>query len=288
MNQVRKIGSEATERSTLPLKQINLTPRIATEIQCDIETLLSGRFAADLRDTLEQRGVLVFRKLDPTEDQQKKFAQTMGNLMLQGGKEVLSISLDRKINNMLAEYLVGSFYWHIDMAFEDVPSRASFLTARKLSETGGDTLWANTYAAWEDLPEPEKKAIEKLNVVHTFENSQRVFKPNPTYAELKAWQDFRKPKVHPLVWTHRSGRKSLVIGSTASHIEGMSLEEGRLLLCQLQEHATQPQFVYRHHWSVGDLVVWDNTGTMHRAEPYALDSNRLMTRTVLEGEERIV
>ncbi|TAK99488.1 MAG: TauD/TfdA family dioxygenase [Rhodospirillaceae bacterium] len=271
----------------LKLKKTDLTPRIGTEIRSDIETLLSGKYAADLRETLEQRGVLVFRGLDLTEDQQTAFAKTMGKLMLQGNKEVLSISLDKSVNGALADYLIGSFYWHIDMAMEDVPSRACFLVARKLSDTGGDTLFANTYAAWDDLPESEKKTLEKLRVVHTFENSQRVFKPIPTYAELKAWQEFKRPKVHPLVWTHQSGRKSLVLGTTASHVEGMSLEEGRLLLCKLQDWATQPQFVYGHKWNVGDLLVWDNTGTMHRAEPYPIDSGRLMTRATLEGEERV-
>ena len=106
----------------------------------------------------------------------------------------------------------------------------------------------------------------------------------PTWAELQAWQTFQ-PNTLPLVWTHRSGRKSLVLGSTASHVEGMDLREGWALLTRLREYATQPQFVYRHEWTVGDMLIWDNTGTMHRAMAYALDSGRLMHRTTIEGEE---
>ena len=112
----------------------------------------------------------------------------------------------------------------------------------------------------------------------------RCTQQSETAAEQAAYQ--RQPeRTHPLVWRHRSGRKSLVLGMTASHVEGMSLAQGQALLQRLMEWATQPQFVYRHEWRVGDLVVWDNTGTMHRVVPYALDSGRTMHRTTLIGEE---
>jgi alpha-ketoglutarate-dependent taurine dioxygenase len=89
------------------------------------------------------------------------------------------------------------------------------------------------------------------------------------------------------VWTHRSGRKSLVLGSTASHIAGMDLREGWALLTRLRDWATQPQFVYRHEWTVGDMVIWDNSGTMHRATHYELSSGRMMHRTQIAGDEPI-
>mgnify|MGYP001119435416 CR=1 FL=1 len=92
-------------------------------------------------------------------------------------------------------------------------------------------------------------------------------------------------KAHKLVWTHKSGRKSLVIGCSASHIEGMDREEGQQLLQELLDWSTQPRFVYRHEWTPGDLLIWDNTGVLHRAEPYPLDCGRLMHRTTLLGEE---
>ena len=89
----------------------------------------------------------------------------------------------------------------------------------------------------------------------------------------------------PLVWKHRSDRKSLVLGATALQVEGMPYPESEALLVRLRDWATQPRFVYRHEWQLGDMVIWDNTGTMHRALPYDYESGRLMHRTKLEGEE---
>ena len=89
----------------------------------------------------------------------------------------------------------------------------------------------------------------------------------------------------PLVWSHRSGRKSLVLGCTAYQVTDMDFKAGTELLVKLREWATQPEFVYRHEWTVGDTVIWDNTGTMHRAIPYDPDCGRMMHRTKLEGEE---
>lgn len=83
----------------------------------------------------------------------------------------------------------------------------------------------------------------------------------------------------------RSGRKSLLLGATADYVIGLPVEESRALLARLRDWATQPQYIYRHEWQRGDLLIWDNTGTMHRALPYAVDSGRLMHRTVLAGEE---
>jgi alpha-ketoglutarate-dependent taurine dioxygenase len=110
--------------------------------------------------------------------------------------------------------------------------------------------------------------------------------PNPTDEQLARWREHSE-QVHPMAWTHRSGRKSLVLGLTAGRIEGMSEDEGRAILDEMQAWATQPQFVYRHHWTVGDMIIWDNTGVMHRVEKYPADSGRLLSRTTLVGEEAI-
>jgi alpha-ketoglutarate-dependent taurine dioxygenase len=90
-----------------------------------------------------------------------------------------------------------------------------------------------------------------------------------------------------MVWTHQSGRKSLLLGATADYVIGLSVEESRALLARLRDWATQPQYVYRHEWELGDLLIWDNTGTMHRALPYPVESGRLMHRTILAGEESL-
>ena len=258
----------------------DLTPRIGSELRADVDALLSGEFAAEIRDILERRGVVLFRGINLSDEQQLAFTRTLGRIQ---EKEVFKISMDPKVNPV-AEYTKGAFYWHIDGTMSEVPILASIMSGRRLAAEGGQTEFCNTYAAWDDLPESEKTALEKLKVVHMFEVSQRYVKPEPSFAELQAWQTFQ-PNILPLVWTHRSGRKSLVLGSTASHVEGMDLREGWALLTQLREYATRPQFVYRHEWTVGDMLIWDNTGTMHRAMAYALDSGRLMHRTTIEGEE---
>ena len=166
----------------------------------------------------------------------------------------------------------------------DVPIFASVMSCRRKSPVGGTTEFANTYAAFADLAPSDQAHLETLQVVHMFESSQRYVNPEPDYATVQDWQRFA-PATIPLVWKHKSGRKSLVLGSTASHVEGMGVRESLDLLVRLRDHATQPQFVYSHEWTVGDLVIWDNTGTMHRAEWYDPEGDRMMVRTKLQGEE---
>jgi alpha-ketoglutarate-dependent taurine dioxygenase len=263
-----------------------VTPVIGSDVQIGKAALRSGEHGSELRRLLEQRGVLVFREAHLTDEEQVRVAGSLGNVRPEGKDGIFKVTLDPG-QNARAEYLIGSFHWHIDGTHEDVPCLASLLSGRKLSATGGQTEFANTYAAYEALPEAEKQQLNGLRVVHTVEASQRAVYPNPTPEQLEAWRAFR-PKTHPLVWTHRSGRKSLVLGTHASHIEGMPLEEGRALIKRLMGWATQPRFVYRHEWTLGDMLIWDNTGTMHRVQPYDVHSGRTMHRTTLLGEEALV
>jgi alpha-ketoglutarate-dependent taurine dioxygenase len=172
----------------------------------------------------------------------------------------------------------------MDGTHDDVPVFASLLSGRTLSKIGGQTEFANSYAAYEALPEEMKRRIEGLRVLHSFETSMRGTDIEPTEAELAYWRSIPN-KVHSLVWTHETGRKSLVIGCHADHIEGMDKAESQKLLQELLAWTTQPRFMYRHEWSPGDMLIWDNTGVLHRAEPYPLDSGRVMHRTTLLGEE---
>lgn len=269
----------------MALETVDLTPRIGTEIKTDVPTLVSGSHAKQIRELLEQRGVLVLRNLFMEKEQQLQFAHTLGKVQPQGEGGIFKITIDPK-ENPGAEYIKGSFFWHIDGASDDVPNLAALLNAKVLSDVGGDTYFANTYTAYDHLTGEEKQAYEKLRVVHSFETSQRYVNPEPGSVELSYWQ-MRTPKVHPLVWTHESGRKSLVLGSTADYVEGMDLAEGRMLLSKLREWATRPENVYIHKWQLGDLIIWDNTGTMHRVDPYPLESGRMMHRTTIDGEEAI-
>ena len=265
------------------LETINLSPRVGTEIRADATDLLSGEHAPQIRDILGERGLVLFRQLNLDDRQQVAFAHILGQVKDQGEDHIYKVTLDKTVTKT-ADYLLGTFHWHIDGTTDAIPSRASLLSARRLSETGGQTEWANTYAAYEELPSEEKDAIDSLRVVHSAETIERVARPDFTEEDVADWRT-RPLRSHPLVWSHVSGRKSLVLGATASHVEGMQPDESRALLNHLMEQATQPQLVYRHEWQVGDLVIWDNTGTMHRVVPYSADSGRLMHRTTLVGEE---
>jgi alpha-ketoglutarate-dependent taurine dioxygenase len=266
------------------LRVIDLTPQIGSEIQADVQTLLSGQCGADIRALLEARGVIVIREIGFTDAQQVAFTRALGTLIDEGVNNIFKVTLD-PMENAGAEYLKGAFFWHIDGTLQKVPVLASLLSCWRLAPAGGQTEFCNTYAAYEDLPEDEKSALDQLQVVHSQESAQRYVNPEPSYADLRTWRTRVASSTLPLVWKHRSGRKSLVLGSTAGYVVGKSWEDSAELLCRLRSHATQPQYVYRHEWKVGDLVIWDNTGTMHRALAYALDSGRMMHRTKLQGEE---
>ena len=239
------------------LLRTDLTPRIGSELKADVASLIKGTYSAEIRALLEERGLVAFRQLNLSDEQQLAFTKTLSTTSQE--YKITKITMD-PLENPNADYIKGAFYWHIDGTMLDIPVFASVMSSRRLSATGGQTEFSNTYAAYDDLPEAKQQALAKLRVVHMFETAQRFVSPEPSVAQLRGWQQ-HQPNVLPLVWTHKSGRKSLVLGSTASHIEGMDLREGWALLTELREWATQPQFVYRHEWQLGDLVIWDNTGT---------------------------
>jgi alpha-ketoglutarate-dependent taurine dioxygenase len=261
----------------------------AEVVGVDCERLLSD---PDLVEcclaALEENGVLVFRRLHIDDATQVAFSKRLGRVEVFGSgdhPEIFRITLDPK-KNPAAAYLRGTFDWHIDGCTDDVPIMATVLSAHAIAEKGGETEFASTYSAYEELTDEEKERFSEIRVVHTFEAAQLLVDPNPTPPELELWR--RRPsKVHPLVWRHRSGRRSLVLGATASHIEGMSTEDGRALLDDLLERSTAADRVYRHEWELGDMVIWDNRGVMHRACPYDASSPRDMHRTTLSGDEEI-
>lgn len=271
----------------MSFEAVNLTDRIGSEIRigedAGVEAILTPEAGKELRSLLIQRGVLVIRGIHLSDEQQVQLAGNMGMLRPEGEKGVYKITLDKKANAN-AEYIKGSFLWHMDGTHDKTPVFASLLSARKLSETGGQTEFANTYAAYEELPREKREWAERQRVVHSFVTSMRRAGIERTADNDAHWRSV-PDQTHSLVWTHESGRKSLVIGCHADHIEGVDREEGEQQLQALLDWATQPQFTYRHEWTPGDLVIWDNTGVLHRAEPYPLDSGRMMHRTTLMGEE---
>ena len=271
------------------VKFIDLAPAIGSEVGESRDVLLGGGKGGELRALLEERGVLVIRDAHFDDAEQVAFARSLGEVRLgsvkaEGAGGVLVVSFDEKENPAYSKYFGGTFYWHMDGTYDEIPPLATVLIPQALSSQGGQTQFANTYAAFADLPEAEQQHLESLRVVHTVDASHRPYNPRPD-AETQAWWDTFPVRVHPLVWTHRSGRKSLVLGASCDVVVGMSRSESDALLQRLTEWTTQPRYVYSHDWRLGDAVVWDNTGTMHRVLRYDPGSGRKMHRVTIEGEE---
>lgn len=252
------------------------------------QLLVDDTLPAACMEALQVNGVLVFRELHIGDDTQVAFSKRLhdvGKAKPAAPPRIFNVTLD-PTKSATAEYLRGTVYWHIDGAQDDVPTKATMLSAHVVSATGGETEFASTYAAYDDLTDAEQKEYEDLRVLHSLEASQRLVFPDPTPQQLAGWRS-KSDKEHPLVWQHRSGRRSLVLGASAAHVVGMDPAEGKGLLDDLLERSTSPERVYRHEWTVGDLVMWDNTGVMHRVNPYDPASAREMHRTTMSGDEPI-
>jgi alpha-ketoglutarate-dependent 2,4-dichlorophenoxyacetate dioxygenase len=255
----------------------------------DAETL------AEIRAGMDEYAVLVFRDQPFTDDQQIAFAQRLdGELHAKTGTAALG--LNRLGNEALADisnldehdditrpdnrrrmYGLGNRLWHTDASFQDPPGRYSMLSAKVIPPAGAETEYADMRAAYEALSAETKTRLEGLRVHHSIAYSRQTlgFEFSPDEAGRL------EGAIHPLVRTiPRSHRRSLYLASHASRIVDWSVPEGRLLLRDLIEHATQPEFVYRHAWAVGDLVIWDNRATMHRAQPFDDMNHRRELRRV--------
>jgi alpha-ketoglutarate-dependent taurine dioxygenase len=248
--------------------------------------------ASAVHDALEQYGVLVFRDLYLGPEDQIRFCQRLGEIDYEDGhhpvRGIYRVTLD-KSKNASADYLKGTFHWHMDGCTPlhgEPPQKATMLTAVAVASNGGETQFASTYAGYDTLDSTRQEQAGALRVVHSLEASQRSVWPDPTPEQLERWRS-RPTSTHPLVWRHRTSRRSLVIGVHADHVSGMNRSEGSAYLKGLLDHTTAPERVYRHEWRVGDSVIWDNTGMVHRVTPYDSDSPRELLRTTVFGDEPI-
>ena len=257
----------AAEVSPVALRQVH-----------DRETL------EQIRAGMDEYAVLVFHEQFLTDDEHIAFAQRFdGQLHTKTGISALQKSrlgnealadisnLDETGNILKTDdrrrmYGLGNRLWHTDASFQDPPGRYSMLSAKVIPPIGADTQFADMRAAYDALSAELKAQLDGLRVHHSIAYSRQVL--GFEFSEKE--QDILKGAVHPLIRVlPGSGRKSLYVASHASCIISWPVPEGRLLLRELIEHATQPQFVYRHTWREGDLVIWDNRSTMHRATPFA-------------------
>jgi alpha-ketoglutarate-dependent taurine dioxygenase len=243
-------------------------------------------------EALEAHGVLVFRGLNLTPEQQVAFSSHIGDVDYTAGHHpvpgIYRITLDRS-KNAAASILRATFHWHVDGCTPSdggYPQMAAVLSAQAIADRGGETEFASTYAAYGGLTDDEQELFASLRVLHSLEASQRRTFTEPTDEQLARWRS-QPTSIHPLIWTHRSGRRSLLVGATTDHVVAMERNASRALLDELLERATAPERVYRHEWAVGDTVIWDNRGVLHRVEPYDFASPREMLRTTILGDEPI-
>lgn len=275
----------------------NIKQLIGSRVNWDDRAdIFTSEAAALIRAKVEERTVLVFPQLDPTDLEQLHLTELMGEKVRLTGlfnrqnienDDVYQVTLDPKINPQ-PEYVLATFFWHMDGMTVDVPPPfATLMSCRIAPDKGGETEFASTYAAYEELPAEEKEALEGLRAVHSIKASLSPIADAIPEKHRQKVLGIGLVNEHPLVWTHASGRKSMVIGTTADHIVGKSIPAGRAMLIRLQEWAAQPAFSLRHKWVKGDLVIWDNTGALHRAIPYEPSTGRMMHRTSIAGSEFI-
>jgi alpha-ketoglutarate-dependent 2,4-dichlorophenoxyacetate dioxygenase len=282
-----------------------LHPHFVAEVSAvDLKTVRDAETLARIRAGMDDFAVLVFRDQVWSDTEHLDFAQRLDGVLhtkpgigaLQKnrfGNEALGdiSNLDEngeimRSDNRRRMYGLGNRLWHTDASFRDPAGRYSMLSAKVVPPVAADTEYADMRAAYDALPEEEKARLEGLHAHHSIAYSRQTL--GFEFSETE--QEALKGAVHPLVRTiPRSKRRSLYLASHASRIVEWPVPEGRLLLHDLIEHATQPEFVYRHQWRAGDLVIWDNRATMHRARPFddARYRRELRRVTTLDVEQPV-
>lgn len=277
-----------------------LHPLFVGEVRdIDISCPLDSATVATLREAIEEHAVLVFRGQALSDDEQIQFARHLG----EPERYVLSFRKDIKLRLSSPEMVdvsnldvdtgkpqsgnarhrmvnLGNRLWHTDSSFRLPCGGLSMLFAHAVPPAGGETEFADTRAAYDDLPEATRRQIASCLTEHSLMHSREKLGFTDFAPEERA---ALPPVQQPLVRSFgRRGRKSLYLGAHASHIIGMPLPEGRMVLLDLLEHATQRKYVYRHHWRVGDMVLWNNRCTLHRGMPFdeshARDLRRVTTK----------
>jgi alpha-ketoglutarate-dependent 2,4-dichlorophenoxyacetate dioxygenase len=245
----------------------------------DMRTPPSPALRAEIESIIDEYLVVVFPGQDMSDEQQIEFCRPFGELQrstaartnqearlnaemtdasnLAKGDKPLEAGDRRRMNNL------GSRRWHTDGSFNRIPVKYSFLSGRVVAERGGETQFADMRAAYDALPDDLREKVEDLRVEHNLLHSRAMCgfpEANPEERATLVPFHQRLVRRHP-----RTGRKSLYLSSHASHVVGWPKPEGMDLLYELTEIATQPAFVYSHKWKAGDVVLWDNRFTMHRA-----------------------
>jgi len=270
----------------------------------DLRQPLTAEQAREIEAAMDKYAVLVFHGQDITDEQQLAFALNFGEReqarggtvtkredyrLTTGLNDVSNLGKDGKPlprDHRTHLFNLGNCLWHSDSSFRAIPAKFSLLSARLVNPKGGNTEFADMRAAYDALDEETKAEIEDLVCEHSLMYSRGSLGFTEYSDEEK---EMFKPVLQRLVRTHPvHRRKSLYLSSHAGRTIGMSVPEGRLLLRDLTEHATQAEFVYVHKWTLHDLVMWDNRQTVHRVRRYDQSQPRDMRRATIAGTEPTV
>jgi alpha-ketoglutarate-dependent 2,4-dichlorophenoxyacetate dioxygenase len=285
----------------MPVAIRPLHPFIAGEVSgIDITKPVSKDDVAAIEAGMDTHAVLVFRDQKFTDDQQMVFGQNFGRIETSRGSNVTKpadlrlthgmndvSNLDKNHKPLPRDsrqrlFNLGNMLWHSDSSFRAIPAKYSLLSARIVNPKGGNTEFADMRAAYDALDDETKREIEDYVCEHSLMYSRGSLGFLDYSDEEK---ETFKPVRQRLVRTHPvTGRKSLFLSSHIGTILGMPMPEARILVRDLTEHATQPQFVYVHKWKVNDLVMWDNRQTMHRGRRYDESQPRDVRRTTVAGD----
>jgi alpha-ketoglutarate-dependent 2,4-dichlorophenoxyacetate dioxygenase len=284
----------------MPLAIRQLQKHFVGEVSgVDLRKPLTKDEAREIEAGMDKYAVLVFHGQDINDEQQMAFALNFGQReearggtvvkkedyrLTTGLNDVSNLGKDGKVlarDSRAALFNLGNWLWHSDSSFRPIPAKFSLLSARVVNPKGGNTEFADMRAAYDALDGETKAEIEDMICEHSLMYSRGSLGFLDYTDEEK---EMFRPVLQRLVRTHPvHGRKSLYLSSHAGAIKGMSVPEGRLLLRDLNEHATQPEFVYVHKWTLHDLVMWDNRQTMHRVRRYDQSQPRDMRRATVAG-----
>ena len=266
----------------------------------DATRMLSNPDVAAIEAGMDAFAVLVFPGQDITDEEHVAFTERFGALEATTAGNVSKPEQNR-LSDKLADvsnldkdgkplarddrrrmFNLGNQLWHSDSSFRPVPAKYSILSGRRVSTAGGNTEFADMRAAYDALDDATKREVENLVCEHSLLHSRGALGFDELTAEERAM--FR-PVRQRLVRTHPvTGRRSLYLSSHAGGIVGWPVPEARAFLRDLNEHATQPRFVYVHQWQPFDLVMWDNRQTMHRVRRFDPSVVRDMRRTTVAGD----
>jgi taurine dioxygenase len=284
-----------TAMQTVSRVEINrLSPVMGAEVRgVDLAVPMDPATFDLILDAFHRHLLLRFPGQHVTEAQQVTFSRRFGDLQVHvldqfrhsEHPEIYVLSnVDRRTGKTTGHHPdKGTLVWHSDLSFQQRPALATLLYGIEVPRTGGDTLYADMYAAYDALSDKMKRRIAPLRAVHDLDYSRtRAGEAPMTEAQRRE----APPVDHPLVRTHpETGRKSLYISHHVSHIGRLPKDEGRTLFDELMAHAIDDRFMFPYRWRQGDVVIWDNRCTMHCATPYdAADERRVMHRTVVKGD----